>query len=99
MSTDDTSPSANGINEQLWDFPHDMQLKVVGAVDAPLEEALIDILNTHLDDFDPGRHLNSKLSGKGNFISFTAQVTMQNREQLETIYRALNACPHVKITL
>ena len=88
-----------GIQEHLWEFPHDMQLKVMGAVDAPLEDALIEILTTHLDDFDADKHLSSKPSSKGTFISFTAQVTMRNREQVEAIYKALNDSPHVKITL
>ncbi|MDX1803973.1 MAG: DUF493 domain-containing protein [Alcanivorax sp.] len=87
------------INENLWEFPHAMQLKVMGAIDAPLEEALVEILNTHLDDFDAGQHLSSKPSARGNFVSFTAQVVMRNREQVEAIYKALNDCPHVKITL
>ena len=29
------------IQEHLWEFPHDMQLKVMGAIDSPLEAALI----------------------------------------------------------
>ena len=27
------------IREELWDFPHSMQLKVMGAADAPLAAA------------------------------------------------------------
>ena len=49
------------IQEHLWEFPHDMQLKVMGAVDAPLEDALIEILTTHLDDFDADKHLSLSL--------------------------------------
>ena len=87
------------IREELWDFPHSMQLKVMGAADAPLEEAVVEILETHLDDFDRHAHLSSKPSTKGNFISLTASVVLRDRVQLETVYRELNACPHVKITL
>ena len=87
------------IQEHLWEFPHAMQLKVMGVADAPLEQALIDILSTHLDDFDAASHLTSKPSSKGTFVSFTAQVTMRNREQVEAIYKALNECPHVKMTI
>ncbi|HCE39290.1 YbeD family protein [Alloalcanivorax profundimaris] len=87
------------IREELWDFPHSMQLKVMGAADAPLEEAVVEILETHLDDFDRHAHLSSKPSTKGNFVSLTASVVLRDRDQLETVYRELNACPHVKITL
>ena len=62
------------IREELWDFPHSMQLKVMGAADAPLEEAVVEILETHLDDFDRHAHLSSKPSTKGNFVSLTATV-------------------------
>ncbi|MEE3319721.1 MAG: DUF493 domain-containing protein [Pseudomonadota bacterium] len=87
------------IKEHLWEFPHAMQLKIMGAADSPLEDALIDILTTHLEDFEADAHLTSKPSSKGTFVSFTAQVVMRNREQVEAIYKALNECPHVKMTI
>lgn len=87
------------IREELWEFPHPMQLKVMGAADAPLEEAVVEILEAHLEDFDRRLHLSSKPSAKGNFVSLTARVTLRDRDQVENIYRALNDCPHVKITL
>ena len=67
------------IQEHLWEFPHDMQLKVMGLTDSPLETAVIEILEMHLEDFDADKHLASKPSSKGNFVSITAQVTMRNR--------------------
>ena len=48
------------IREDLWDFPHDMQLKVMGAADAPLEDAVADILEQHVADFDRHAHLSSR---------------------------------------
>lgn len=87
------------IQEHLWEFPHAMQLKIMGAADAPLEEALIEILSTHLDDFEAAAHLTSKPSSKGTFVSYTAQVVMRHRDQVEAIYKALNECPHVKMTI
>lgn len=87
------------IREELWDFPHDMQLKVMGAADAPLEEAVIEILETHLGDFDRHAHLSSKPSTKGTFVSLTASITVRDKQQVEAIYRDLDASPHVKITL
>lgn len=87
------------IREDLWEFPHAMQLKVMGAADAPLEQAVIGILETHLDDFDRHAHLGSKPSAKGNFISITASITVRDKAQVEAIYQALNDCEHVKITL
>lgn len=88
------------IREELWEFPHTMQLKVMGAADAPLQEAVLDILKTHLAaDFDPSAALSSKPSSKGTFVSITARITVHDKQQVEAIYKALNDCEHVKITL
>lgn len=87
------------IREDLWEFPHTMQLKVLGETQAPLREALEDILAEHVNGFDPLLHLSCKPSAKGNFLSFTAQITVDDKEQVERLYAALNACPHVKMSL
>ena len=87
------------IKEHLWEFPHHMQLKVMGSADSPLETALIEILTDLVEDFEPEAHLTSKPSSKGTFVSFTARVVMRDREQVEAIYKALDDCPHVKMTL
>lgn len=85
------------INEHLWEFPHEMTLKVMGAADTPLEQAVVAILMQHLDDFDPNAHIRSVPSSKGNFVSINARVVMRNRDQVTAIYAALNACSHVKV--
>jgi uncharacterized protein len=85
------------VNEHLWDFPHAMTLKVMGASDSPLEQAVVAILCEHVADFDPNLHVHLQASTKGNFISVNARVVMRDRDQVATIYAALNACPHVKV--
>ena len=85
------------LNDDLWEFPHSMTLKVMGAADAPLVQAVVAILDQHLDDFDPNHHLDSKPSRSGNYVSLSAQVVMRNREQVLAIYAELNACEHVKV--
>lgn len=87
------------IREELWEFPHAMQLKVMGAADAPLEEVLVEILETHLGSFDRALNLSRKPSAKGTFVSITANILVHDKQQVEGIYRDLNASPHVKITL
>ncbi len=87
------------IREELWDFPHAMQLKVMGAADAPLEDAVVAVLETHLGDFERELNLSRKPSAKGTFVSITVNITVHNKEQVEGIYRDLDASPHVKITL
>lgn len=85
------------INEHLWEFPHEMTLKVMGAADAPLEQAVVAILVQHLEDFDPNTHVHCVPSSKGKFVSVNARVIMRNRDQVAAIYAALNACSHVKV--
>lgn len=85
------------VNEELWDFPHAMTLKVLGAADAPLEQAVIAILDKHLDEFLPNEHVSIVPSSKGNFISVNAKIVVHNKEQVTLIYTALNACTHVKV--
>lgn len=87
------------INEDLWEFPHRMKLKVMGPADSPLEAAVVEILREHLEDFDPEKHLSVTPSAKGNYISVTCRVVMQDREQVEVIYRKLNECPHSRMVL
>lgn len=85
------------INEQLWDFPHEMTLKVMGKSDSPLVESVVDILNRYLDDFDAEQHLHITPSGKGNFISVNARVVMRHGEQVSAVYAELDSCIHVKV--
>lgn len=87
------------INEHLWEFPHEMTLKVMGAVGCPLEQAVVAILSQHLQDFDPNAHLWVTPSAKGNYVSVNARITMRHRDHVTNIYAELNSCPHVKIVL
>lgn len=87
------------VNENLWDFPHPMRLKVMGAVDAPLTTILTEVLSRHLGDFDADRQLTQSLSSNGKFISLSANIVMHNKEQVAAIYADLNASSHVKIVL
>src|SRR3546814_16224194 len=85
------------INEELWDFPHAMQLKVMGAADAPLAELVIEILVRHLGDFDTETQLRENQSSSGRYISLTASIVMENKEQLTANYAELHDSPHVTV--
>lgn len=85
------------INEHLWEFPHEMTLKVMGAADSPLEQAVVAILTQHLEDFDPNAHISVTPSTKGNYISVNARIIVRHRDHVTRIYAELNACSHVKV--
>ncbi len=87
------------INEELWDFPHAMTLKVMGAAEAPLEKVVSAILSEHLGNFDADKQLTQSFSSSGKFVSLSAKVVMENRQQVEAIYAALNKAPEVKVVL
>jgi len=85
------------VNEHLWEFPHTMTLKIMGAADSPLEAAVTAIISEHVDSFDPNEDLHTVPSSKGTFISVNAKITVDNADQVRAIYSALNSSPHVKV--
>lgn len=89
-----------GINEDLWDFPHPMRLKVMGAASAPLTDIVSRILAHHLDNFDASTQLGQRRkSSKGTYVSLTANIVMQNKTQVEAIYAELKQHPDIKAVL
>ncbi|MEK9720287.1 MAG: DUF493 domain-containing protein, partial [Quisquiliibacterium sp.] len=52
----------------------------------------------HAPDFDPAT-VQLRVSSKGTYLSLTAVVRLQSREQLETLYNALSDHPLVRIVL
>lgn len=85
------------VNEHLWEFPHTMTLKVLGATDSPLEAVVTAVLTEQLSTFDPNEHMHTVPSAKGNFVSVNAKITVENAAQVRAIYAALNASPHVRV--
>ncbi len=86
-------------HEELWDFPHTMRLRVMGATDSAVREEMIRILRTHLGEFEPEQQLSQQPSRRGNYVSLQARITLHNAEQVRAIYADLNANPHVKVVL
>lgn len=85
------------VNEHLWEFPHTMTLKVLGATGSPLEAVVTAVITEQIPAFDPNKHMHVVPSSKGNFISVNARFTVDNADQVRAIYAALNASPHVKV--
>jgi len=85
------------IRTELWEFPHTMTLKVMGAASTPLEGAVTAILSEHLEDFDATTDIRITASRKGNYISVNARVIMRDADQVTAIYAALDECEHVRV--
>jgi len=89
---------SNGINESLWEFPCDHNFKVMGLSQYPLVDVVSEVIRAHAPDFDASR-TTVKSSSSGKYISVTAFVNVQNKQQLEAIYIDLDKRTEVHCTL
>ena len=74
------------IQEQLWDFPCQHTLKIMGPAQYPLAEIVVEVLSKYAPDFDP-TDITFKNSGKGKYLSVSAPVLLTDKEQVEAIYK------------
>lgn len=89
---------SNGINESLWEFPCEHNFKVMGLSHYPLTEIVVEVIKNHVPDFDDSR-ISVKNSSSGKYLSVTAHVRVENKQQLEAIYVALDKRTEVYCTL
>ena len=89
---------SNGINEYLWEFPCEHNFKVMGLSQHPLSEVVAEVVRTHAPDFDATR-ITIKNSSSGKYLSVTAYVHVESKQQLEAIYIALDKRIEVYCTL
>ncbi len=71
----------------------------MGVNDPALMLEVSRIIKLHDDKFVPEKHITTKSSSKGNYVSLNAIVNATSKAQLDDIYRALNSHKLVKITL
>ena len=84
--------------DELFDFPCDFPIKIMGRCDCELEILVVDIINKHITD-EAGNDVTVRPSGKGNFISVTVVIKANSREQLDNIYIELTAREEVLMAL
>jgi putative lipoic acid-binding regulatory protein len=87
-----------GIREHLWEFPHEMTLKVFGDADAPLADIVCAILARHLGEVAP-RNLGTRPSSGGRYVAVSVDICVHNRAQVEGIYADLAAHPRVRMAI
>lgn len=92
-------PPRKGINEELWDFPCQYDLKVMGRAKHPMADIVADIVERYIESFDRQQHLSSRASRNGNFIAITASFTLTHKDQVEGIYRELSLREEIELTL
>jgi len=97
----DTHPAS--INHALWEFPHEMTLKVFGDAAVPpgalpLEDIVCGILARHLRDF-VAQKISTRPSSGGRFIAISVDICVHDAAQVEGIYRDLRAEPRIRTAL
>ena len=84
--------------DELFNFPCDFPIKIMGRCDCELETLVVEIINKHISE-EARNNVTTRPSGKGNFISVTVIVKAHSREQLDNIYLELTAHEHVLMAL
>ncbi|MDQ8934578.1 YbeD family protein [Acinetobacter rudis] len=93
----DRTPSRE-LREDLWVFPMDYPIKLIGDAGPDLRVAVVDILIKHFPDFDEAT-LTVQPSRTGKYHSLTAQLCFYELEQVHALYADLAACPLIKTAL
>jgi len=82
--------------DELMEFPCAFPYKVVGDASDTLADRVVEVVQRHVPgDYAP----TSKTSSKGTYNSITIRVTVQSKEQVETLYTELAAIEGVKRVL
>jgi putative lipoic acid-binding regulatory protein len=94
------SPTALPVVAQVsaLEFPCAFPIKIMGRTRDGFAQAIVEIVARHAPDFDPAT-LEMRSSRAGNYLSMTATVNAQSREQLDALYRELVAHPMVAMVL
>ncbi|PIP80170.1 MAG: hypothetical protein COW84_06700 [Gammaproteobacteria bacterium CG22_combo_CG10-13_8_21_14_all_40_8] len=83
-------------SDELWNFPCDFPIKVMGIAH---EQLLIEVLLV-IQKHAPGDYVPEvKPSKTGKFHSITVNFTAHSKQQLDAIYQELHALELVKVIL
>jgi hypothetical protein len=80
------------------EFPCQFPLKTIGKNTGVLENIVVEIVRRHVPELEE-RHISSRLSRDGKYISITIVFTAQSREQLDGLYYELSTTENVMFVL
>ncbi len=86
------------MEESLINYPTDFPIKAMGLSTPDFAQAVGAAVREILPSFDPST-IRQEKSKTGKYTSLTLIVHVENREQLDTVYRLLTSHPMVKIVL
>ncbi len=79
-------------------FPCEFVIKVFGIASNEFEINVLAIIRKYLPDLREDA-LSQRLSKDGKYLALSITVYVTSQEQLDDIYRALTASPHVLMAL
>lgn len=79
-------------------FPCAFPIKVMGRTQDGFAQAIVQVVQSHAPDFDPGT-LEMRASSGGKYLSLTCTVNATSRAQLDALYRDLSSHPMVVMVL
>lgn len=85
-------------SKPLLEFPCDFPIKIMGAQNDALRDAVTVMVQHHAPDFDPAT-IEVRLSSGGRYVGLTCTIRATSREQLDNLYRDLSSHPLVKVVL
>jgi putative lipoic acid-binding regulatory protein len=80
--------------ESLLEFPCRFPIKIMGRDKAEFEAHVVELISRHAEPV-AAADIAVRTSSKGKFIALTITVAATSREQLDAIYRTLNASEQV----
>jgi putative lipoic acid-binding regulatory protein len=86
------------MKKSIIDFPTSFPIKVMGKNVPHFSQVICDLLMSLNPQFDIAQ-VEMRPSSKGNYLSLTCTVFVNNQEELDTIYRALSGHELVSVVL
>ncbi len=79
-------------------FPADITIKIFGMASDEFEISALTIVRRHVKELRESA-IADRRSAEGKYIAMSITVTIQNRKQIDAIYRDLSADPHILMAL
>jgi len=93
-----TKPTIKPSSEELFNFPCDYPIKIMGKDCTELRVTMCNIIERHAGKIHPNQ-ISSKKSSKGSYISYTVRIVATSRAQLDSINQELQDDPLVAYIL
>ena len=86
------------MTETLLEFPYRFPIKVIGRDIPEFHPDVLAIITKHAGEISED-DVHTQPSSKGSFVSLTVAITVENRQQLDDVYSALQANEQLMMVL